>query len=97
MLAKARSRTYSFFFTNLRASEFIQNRRPVGSGPSSNTCPRWPSQREQSTSSRTIPYARSSLSQIESFVIGWKKLGQPVPDWNLESEENRARSQPVQW
>ena len=31
------------------AAPFMQKRRPVGGGPSSNTWPRWPKQREQRT------------------------------------------------
>ena len=39
---------------NVRAAPFMQNRSPVGLGPSSNTCPRCPPQREQCTSVRTM-------------------------------------------
>ena len=31
-----------------------------------------------------------------SAAIGWKKLGQPVPEWNFESEENSGSPQPAQ-
>src|SRR6266478_3068792 len=38
-----------------RAAELMQYRRPVGCGPSSNTCPRWPPQSLHFTSVRTMP------------------------------------------
>ena len=42
------------------AAELMQYRLPVGSGPSSKTCPRWPSHRAQTTSVRRIPWLVSS-------------------------------------
>ena len=32
-----------------------------------------------------------------SFETGWKKVCHPVPELNLESEENSGRSQQMQW
>ena len=37
-------------------AELMQKRSPVGSGPSSNTCPRWAPQSLQRTSTRVIPW-----------------------------------------
>ena len=42
----------------------MQYRSPVGAGPSSKTCPRWPSQRLQTTSVRTIPTVRTQSVQL---------------------------------
>src|SRR5580704_2931985 len=80
---------------NLSDSELRQNRRPVGRGPSSNTCPRWPSQRAHRISVR-CPIELSACSMTFSFAIGWKKLGQPVPELNLESDANSGKPQPAQ-
>ena len=41
--------------SNFSDAEFRQYRSPVGRGPSSKTCPRWPSHRAQRISVRTIP------------------------------------------
>ena len=45
------------FFSGFNSSdaEFMQYRKPVGAGPSSNTCPRCASQRAQRASVRTMP------------------------------------------
>jgi hypothetical protein len=43
------------FSTNFNAAELMQNRNPVGSGPSSNTCPKCASHLLQIASVRTIP------------------------------------------
>ena len=59
-----------FAGTNFIAPEFMQYRNPVGLGPSSKTCPRWPPQREQFTSTRTIPTERSVRSITRSFARG---------------------------
>src|SRR5580704_4103118 len=75
-----------FFSVNLSDSELRQNRRPVGRGPSSKTCPRWPSQRAQLISILCTPCESSARSTTFSLAIGWKKLGQPVPELNLESD-----------
>jgi hypothetical protein len=36
---------------------------------------------------------RSSCSSTTSAASGWKKLGQPVPDSNLVTEENSGAPQ----
>src|SRR6266508_1332102 len=41
--------------SSFNAAELMQYRRPVGCGPSGNTCPRWPPHDAHSTSVRTIP------------------------------------------
>src|SRR4051812_8540943 len=75
--------------SNLRETPFMQYRRPVGAGPSSNTWPRCPLHRAQWTSTRTIPNLRSVVVST-AFSSGVKKLGQPVPLSNLESDLNSA-------
>ena len=77
-------------------SEFTQNRSRVGSGPSLNTCPRWPSQRAQRISVRIMPWLSSECSATFSFATGWKKLGHPVPELNLASDENSGSPQQTQ-
>ena len=52
------------------AQELMQNRCPVGFGPSSNTWPRWPPQRLQRTSVRAIPRLRSSCNSTFSATAG---------------------------
>jgi hypothetical protein len=52
------------------AKEFMQKRRPVGRGPSLNTCPRWLPQRRQRTSVRTMPWLASSTSSTASATAG---------------------------
>jgi len=64
----------------------MQYRRPVGSGPSSNTWPRWDPQLAHSTSVRRMSKLRSSFSWTFCFWIGAQKLGQPVPESNFVSE-----------
>src|SRR3954470_5058520 len=81
------------FSTNFSDSELTQNRSPVGLGPSLKTCPRWPSQRAHRISVRSMPWVRSTCSITFSFATGWKKLGQPVPELNLESDENSGSPQ----
>ena len=44
----------------------MQNRTPVGCGPSSKTWPRCDSQRAQRTSTRTMPWLRSSMNWTAS-------------------------------
>ena len=58
----------AYFFSNFKASEFIQYLSPVGFGPSSNTCPRCDLQRAHRTSVRTSPRERSSFS-ITFFLL----------------------------
>src|SRR5882724_6212789 len=63
-----------------REAEFMQKRRPVGRGPSSKIWPRWQSQRAQRLSVRSMPWLRSMWVMTFSWAMGWKKLGQPVPE-----------------
>jgi len=74
----------------------MQKRRPVGLGPSSKTCPRWPPQRVHKTSVLRIPELVSGSIFTLSFDIGAQKLGQPVPESNFVSEENSSLPQPAQ-
>ena len=73
----------------------MQKRRPVGLGPSSKTCPRWPPQRLHKTSVLRIPKLLSGSIFKLSFDIGAQKLGQPVPESNFVSEENNSFPQPA--
>src|SRR3989475_9628644 len=75
---------------NLREAELRQYRKPVGSGPSSNTCPRWEPQLAHSTSTRRMNKLRSSFSCTWSFCTGAQKLGQPVPESNFVCEANSS-------
>ena len=59
----------------------------MGFGPSGNTWPRCASQREHSTSVRVMNQLRSLFSATASFETGCQKLGHPVPESNLVSEE----------
>jgi hypothetical protein len=43
-----------------------------------------------------MPWLRSTFSATFPLAMGWKKLGQPVPEWNFESDENRGKPQPAQ-
>ena len=74
----------------------MQYRRPVGLGPSSNTCPKWDPQLAHSTSVRRMNKLRSSFSSTLSFRAGAQKLGQPVPESYFVSEANRSRPQTTQ-
>src|SRR2546425_13262367 len=74
----------------------MQYRRPVGLGPSSNTCPKWAPQLAHSTSVRRMNKLRSCFSSTLSFGIGAQKLGQPVPESYFVSEANRSRPHTTQ-
>src|SRR5215813_2403005 len=75
------------FGSKCSATPFIQYRRPVGPGPSSNTWPRCPPQDEQWTSVRTISQLRSSVvPTARSSAL--QKLGHPVPLLNFVSASN---------
>src|SRR5215212_3819062 len=74
--------------TNRSDAEFMQYRRPVGCGPSSKTCPRWESACLERTSVRDIQSFLSVFSTTLLLSSGRVKLGQPVPDSNLSSDEN---------
>jgi hypothetical protein len=43
-----------------------------------------------------MPWLRSGFSATFSLAIGWKKLGQPVPDLNLVALEKSGRPQQTQ-
>src|SRR5579859_628333 len=83
-------------FTNRSEAEFMQYRRCVGSGPSSNKCPRCASHSVHDTAVRTMPKVVSLFSVTFSAAIGAQKLGQPVPESNLVAESNSALSQQMQ-
>src|SRR2546428_13487714 len=74
----------------------MQYRRPVGLGPSSNTCPKWAPQLAHSTSVRRMNKLRSAFSSLLSFRTGAQKLGQHVPEAYFVSEANRSRAQTTQ-
>ena len=78
------------------AQELMQNRFPVGCGPSSKTWPRCPPQVAQTTSSRTMPWLVSSRVSTASSSAGSTKLGQPEPESNFASERNSSAPHPAQ-
>src|SRR2546422_9775810 len=93
----ARRRRYSSAGWKSSATELMQYRRPVvARGPSSKTWPKCAPQRLQRTSVRTMPCVRSSTSSTYSRLRGSSKLGQPVPESNLASEEKRGWPQAIQ-
>ena len=55
-----------------------------------------PPQRAQMTSVRVMPWLWSSCSSTASATAGSVKLGQPVPESNLESELNSSAPQAPQ-
>src|SRR5580704_14522924 len=75
---------------NRSDAEFIQYRRPVGCGPSSNTWPRCELALAERTSVRAINKCLSSFVSTFAGTSGFVKLGQPVPESNLSSELNRG-------
>jgi hypothetical protein len=81
--------------SNSSETPFMQYRKPVGRGPSAKTWPRWPLQREQWTSVRSIPRVRSVVVST-AFVIGAQKLGHPVPLSNFVSEVKSSWPHPAQ-
>jgi len=74
----------------------MQNRFPVGAGPSSKTWPRWPPHVAQRTSVRIMPWLASTSVSTLSSEAGSTKLGQPEPEWNFASERNNSLPQPAQ-
>src|SRR5690606_6346212 len=56
--------------SNRRHTESMQQRNPVGGGPSGKTCPRWASQRARSTSIRCMPWLKSSAVAIAASLTG---------------------------
>ena len=77
-------------------AEFMQYRRPVGSGPSSNACPKCASHSVHEIAVLTMPKLASRVLRTFSGAIGAQKLGQPVPESNFVSEVNSALSQQIQ-
>ena len=75
-----------FAGSNFSDTPFMQYRWPVGGGPSGKTWPRWPSQRAQRTSVRTMPWERSWYSLTASPEMGLVNDGQPVPDSNFSPD-----------
>ncbi len=81
----------------------MQYLNPVGSGPSSNTCPKWEPQLAHSTSVRRMNKLWSSFSFTLPSSRGAEKLGQPVPESNFVFEANsscpqtRQRYTPSSW
>lgn len=73
----------------------MQKRCPVGPGPSSNTCPRWPPHLAHTTSVRSMPWLVSLTSLTLLSLSGFQKLGQPVPESNFVSDENSSAPQPA--
>src|SRR5471032_2197855 len=74
-------------------AEFMQYRKPVGRGPSGNTWPRWAPQFRHRASVRVMPWLWSTFSSTASVSSDAEKLGQPVPESNFVSDENRGASQ----
>src|SRR3982074_1218022 len=68
----------------------MRRRCPVGSGPSSNTCPRCEPQFRQRTSVRRMKKLLSERSSTFSVLAGSQKLGHPVPDSNFVFELSRS-------
>src|SRR6266487_6626852 len=65
----------------------------VSRGPSLKTCPRCAPQFLQTTSVRLIKSELSSCSSMFSLFTGSSKLGHPVPESNLASDENNGAPQ----
>src|SRR5215211_7922216 len=78
------------------AAELMQKRWPVGAGPSSKTCPWWAPQTAQWTSVRRMKRLRSSSVSTLFSSIGCQKLGQPVPESYLVSDEKSGASHATQ-
>src|SRR6516165_4587861 len=80
--AGSRSREVEIFAASVyrgfsfSAAELMQYRRPVGSGPSLKTWPRWPLHFEHNTSVRIMPWLRSDSSSTWLSAAGCVKLGQ---------------------
>src|SRR3989454_7795509 len=87
---------FSSVFLKFRERELTQYRSPVGWGPSSKTWPRWPPHCLHRISTLFMKRLRSDFSSTFSFSAGDQKLGQPVPESNLVSDENSGASHPAQ-
>src|ERR1700675_24016 len=79
-----------YFWSSFSAAELMRYRKPVGVGPSSNSCPRWASHLLHFTSVRAIPWLRSVSVSTACLSTGEKKLGHPEPEVNLVSEVNNG-------
>src|SRR5690606_19465921 len=77
-------------------TEFMQYLLYVGAGPSLKTWPRWESQREQSTSTRTMLWEVSFRYQTLPLREGSKKLGHPQLLANFASDRNNLFPQTAQ-
>src|SRR6266851_1851419 len=66
---------------------------PVGGGPSGKTWPRCASHDAQRTSVRCVNHERSSCSLTAPSSTVAQKLGHPVPESNLVSEEKSGAPQ----
>src|ERR1700733_1390279 len=93
---RTQSRENYTAFTKRSDAEFMQYRRPVGLGPSSNTWPRCASHSVHATAVLAMPRLMSLELLTFSGAIGCQKLGQPVPESNFVSELNSALSQQMQ-
>src|SRR5262249_21144168 len=81
---------------SLSERELMQDRNPVGGGPSSKTWPRCAPHRWHITSIRGSASLLSSARSMAIPLIGCQKLGQPVPESNLVRDENSSASQQAQ-
>ena len=81
--------------SSFSAAELMQYLRPVGSGPSSKTCPRCPPHVAHVASVRVMKMERSVSVATAAGFAGAKKLGQPVPDSNFASDPKSSASQPA--
>ncbi len=80
-----------YFFSGAKSSaqELMQYLfPPLSLGPSSKMCPKCPPQERQMTSVRRIPWLISLCSSTLPPAATSEKLGQPVPESNLASDEN---------
>ena len=86
----------SFFISSFgikrNAALLMQYRKPPFSmGPSVNTWPKWAFPHLLLTSVRIILWLKSSYSWSTLGSIGFVKLGQPQPDWNLSVEQIKEK------
>ena len=85
-----------FFFLKSSAALLIQYLKPVGLGPSSKTCPRWPSHLEHRISILCLERLLSLYSETETESTGVQELGHPEPESYLVSELNKGAAHPAQ-
>jgi hypothetical protein len=74
----------------LRATAFMQYRRPLGAGPSGKTWPRWASHVLQMVSIRCRKLGPSKRYAMTFAYMGCAKVGHPVPDSNFSGASNRT-------